>query len=199
MPLTIYMWNSALKSWRINRKNQTRDWLRSKRTCELQRVINKTESETTIMSGNERRRDGYERLTNNFERFLNQQRTVQERLSNSYQTAQDRYRTTQERLSNSYQTAINRVRNGYERLSNRSVSEDKERLLKDDRKSDMQTIKTTKNEINRSVFIARVIMHQPIIVYETWDPMKTSSVPKSGDSSRSCTFQWEKISREDTS
>jgi len=97
-------------------------------------VIIKAESETTTMSGNERRRDGYERLTNNFERFLNQQRSVQERLSNSYQTAQDRYRTTQERLSNSYQTAVNRVRNGYERLSNRSVPEDKERLLKDDRK-----------------------------------------------------------------
>jgi len=86
------------------------------------------------MSDNARRRDGYERLTNNFERFLNQQQTVQERLSNSYQTAQDRYRTTQERLSNSYQTAVDRVRNGYERLSNRSVPEDKERLLKDDRK-----------------------------------------------------------------
>jgi len=133
-------------------------------------VIIKAESETTTMNGNERRRDGYEHLTNNFERFLNQQRTVQERLSNSYQTAQDRYRMIQERLSNSYQTAVNRVRNGYERLSNRSVSEDKERLLKDDRKNDMQTIKTTirttKNEINRSVFIARVIMHQPIIVYE---------------------------------
>jgi len=28
------------------------------------------------MSGNERRRDDYERLTNNFKRFLNQQRTV---------------------------------------------------------------------------------------------------------------------------
>jgi len=79
-------------------------------------VIIKAESKTTTMSGNERRRDGYERLTNNFERFLNQQRTVQERLSNSYQTA------------------VNRVRNGYERLSNRSVPEDKERLLKDDRK-----------------------------------------------------------------
>jgi len=46
-------------------------------------VIIKAESETT-MSGNERRRDDYERLTNNFERFLNQQLTVQERLSNSY-------------------------------------------------------------------------------------------------------------------
>jgi len=30
--LTNYMWNCALKSWRINRKNQTRDWLRSRRT-----------------------------------------------------------------------------------------------------------------------------------------------------------------------
>jgi len=59
---------------------------------------------------------------------------VQEQLSNSYQTAQDRYRTTQERLSNSYQTAVDRVRNGYERLSNRSIPEDNERLLKDDRK-----------------------------------------------------------------
>jgi len=96
-------------------------------------VIIKAESEKT-MSVNERRRDGYERLTNNFERFLNQQRTVQKRLSNSYQTAQDRYRTTQERLSNSYQMAVNRVRNGYERLSNQSIPEDKERLLKDDRK-----------------------------------------------------------------
>jgi len=84
------------------------------------------------MSGNKRRRDGYERLTNNFERFLNQQRTVQERLSNSYQTAQDRYRTT--RLSNGYRMVVDRVRNSYERLSNRSVSEDKEWLLKDDRK-----------------------------------------------------------------
>jgi len=64
-------------------------------------VIIKAEFETT-MSGNERRKDGYERLTNNFEQFLNQQRTVQERLSNSYQTAQDRYRTTQERLSSGY-------------------------------------------------------------------------------------------------
>jgi len=98
-------------------------------------VIIKAVSETT-MSSNERRRDGYERLTNNFERFLNQRRTVQERLSNSYQTAQDLYRTTQERLSNSYQTATDRVRNGYERLSNQSISEDKERLLKDDKKND---------------------------------------------------------------
>jgi len=84
---------------------------------ELQHVIIKAESETTMtMSGIERRRDGYERLMNNFERFLNQQQTVQERLSNGYRTA------------------VNRVRNGYERLSNRSVPEDKERLLKDDRK-----------------------------------------------------------------
>jgi len=71
-------------------------------------VIIKAESETT-MSGNERRRDSYERLTNNFERFLNQQRTVQERLSNSYQTAQDRYRTTQGRFSNSHRTAVDRL------------------------------------------------------------------------------------------
>jgi len=42
------------------------------------------------MSGNERRKDGYERLTNNFEQFLNQQQMVQERLSNSYQTVQNR-------------------------------------------------------------------------------------------------------------
>jgi len=127
--LTNYMWSSALKSWRINKKNQMRDWLRSRRTCELQRVIIKAESETTTtMSGNERRRDGYKRLTNNFEQFLNQQRTVQERLSNSYQTAQDRYRTTQEWLSNGYWTAVDQVRNDYERLSNRSVSEDKEWL-----------------------------------------------------------------------
>jgi len=55
-------------------------------------------------------------------------------LSNSYQTTQDRYRTTQERLSNGYRTAVNRVRSGYERLSTRSVPEDKEQLLKDDRK-----------------------------------------------------------------
>jgi len=48
------------------------------------------------MSGNEGRRD--ERLTNNFEGFLNQQRTVQEWLSNSYQIAQDRYRMAIERL-----------------------------------------------------------------------------------------------------
>jgi len=34
-------------------------------------VIIKAESETT-MNGNKRRRYGYERLTNNFERFLNQ-------------------------------------------------------------------------------------------------------------------------------
>jgi len=98
-------------------------------------VIIKAESETTTtMSGNERRRDGYKRLTNNFERILNQQRIVQERLSNSYQKAQDRYRTTQKRLSNSYRMAADRVRNSYERLSNRSIPEDKERLLKDDRK-----------------------------------------------------------------
>ena len=82
---------------------------------------------------NERRRDGYERLTNNYERFLNQQRT-QERLSDGYHMVQDRYRTTQEKLSNSYRTAMDRVRNGYEHISNRSVPEDKERLLKDDRK-----------------------------------------------------------------
>jgi len=59
---------------------------------------------------------------------------VQEQLSNSYQTAQDCYRTTQERLLNGYRTAVDGVRNGYERLSNRSVPEDKEWLLKDDRK-----------------------------------------------------------------
>jgi len=44
-------------------------------------MIIKVESETTTtttMSGNERRKDCYERLTNNFERFLNQQRKVQE-------------------------------------------------------------------------------------------------------------------------
>jgi len=98
-------------------------------------MIIKAESEiTTTMSGNEQQRDGYERITNNFERFLNQQRTVQKRLSNSYQTAQDRYRTTQDQLLNGYQTAVDRVRNGYERLSNRSVPEDKERLLKDKKK-----------------------------------------------------------------
>jgi len=91
------------------------------------------------MSGNERRKDGYERLTNNFEQFLNQQQMVQERLSNSYQTVQNRYQMTQEQ-SNSYRTAADRVRNGYERLSNRSILEDKERLLKDDRKN-KQTIK----------------------------------------------------------
>jgi len=155
------MWNSGLKSWRI-RKNQTRDSLRSRRTCELQHVIIKAESETITMSGNERWRDDYERLTNNFEWFLNQQRTVQERLSNSYQTAQNRYRTIQERLSNSYQKAINRVKNGYERLSNRSVSEDKERLLKDDRKkwyaNDKNDNTNDKNEINRSVISSRVLL-----------------------------------------
>jgi len=57
------------------------------------------------MSDNERR-GGYERLTNNVKRVLNQQRTVQEWLSNSYQTVQDRYRITQKRLSNGYRTAI---------------------------------------------------------------------------------------------
>jgi len=88
----------------------------------------------TTMSGNERRTDGYKRLTNNFEQFLNQQWTIQERLSNSYQTAQDRYQTTQERLSNGYRTAVDRIRSDYERLSNRSVPEDKKWLLKDDRK-----------------------------------------------------------------
>jgi len=86
------------------------------------------------VSGNERRKDGYERLTNNFEQFLNQQRIVQERLSNSYQTAQNRYRMTQERLSNSYRTAADWIRNDYERLSNRLILEDKEWLLKNDRK-----------------------------------------------------------------
>jgi len=51
----------------------------------------------------------YERLTNNFERFLNQQRTVQERLSNSYQTAVARVRNGFERLSNRYR----KTKNGY--------------------------------------------------------------------------------------
>jgi len=92
----------------------------------LQPVIIKAESETIMtMSGNERRRDDFERLTNNFERFLNHQWTVQERLSYSYQTAQDRYRTTQEQLSNGYRTVVHRVRNDYERLSNRSVQRTK--------------------------------------------------------------------------
>ncbi|XP_036139528.1 uncharacterized protein LOC118644645 [Monomorium pharaonis] len=89
------------------------------------------------MSNNERRKDGYERLTNNFERFLNQQRTVQERLSDSYRTMQDRYQTTRERLSDGYRTVVNQVRNSYERLSDRSVPEDKESLLKDDRKQNI--------------------------------------------------------------
>jgi len=79
---------------------------------------------------------------------LNQQLTVQERLSNSYQTAQDRYRTTQERLSNSYQTAVNQVRNGYERLSNRSVPEDKERLLKDEKKMMSKQLKMINGNTN---------------------------------------------------
>jgi len=78
------------------------------------------------MSGNEQRRKGYERLTNNFERFLNQQWTIQERLSNSYQIAQDRYRTIQEWFSSGYRTAVDWVRNDYERLSNRLILEDKE-------------------------------------------------------------------------
>jgi len=90
------------------------------------------------MSGNEWRRDSYEHLTNNFERFLNQQRTVQEQLSNSY-TAQDRYRTTQEWLSNGYWSTQEWLQTI--QLSNRSIPEDKERLLKDDRKNDKQTIK----------------------------------------------------------
>jgi len=51
------------------------------------------------------------------------------------------YRTTIRRLSNGYQTAVDRVRNGYEQLWNRSIPEDKERLLKGDRKKDKQTIK----------------------------------------------------------
>jgi len=111
-------------------------------------VIIKAESETTTTINNRRRRrDGYERLTNNFERFLNQQRTVQERLSNSYQT--DRYRTTQEQLLNDYQMAVHWIRNGYERLSNRSVPEDEERLLKDDR-NDKLTIKNDKNDNTNS-------------------------------------------------
>jgi len=76
-------------------------------------MIIKAESETT-MSGNERRRDGYERLTNNFERFLNQQRTVQERLSNNYQTAQERYRMTQ----NDCRIAIERLLIGLGMVTN---------------------------------------------------------------------------------
>jgi len=67
------------------------------------------------MSGNERRKDDYESLTNNFERFLNQQQMVQERLSNSYQTAQDRYRMTQEWLSN---IVIERLLIGLEIVTN---------------------------------------------------------------------------------
>jgi len=36
-------------------------------TCDYYKDYYKAESETTTMSGNERRRDDYERLTNNFE------------------------------------------------------------------------------------------------------------------------------------
>jgi len=86
------------------------------------------------MSGNERRRDGYERLTNDFERFLNKNRTVQERLSDNYRSAQDRYQKTQDRVMDSYRTAVDQAKNSYERFSNRSVPEDKEKLLKNDGK-----------------------------------------------------------------
>jgi hypothetical protein len=86
------------------------------------------------MSGNERRKDGYERLTNNFEQFLNKNRTVQERLTDKYHSAQDRYEKTQERVKDSYRTAVDRAKNSYDRFSNRSVPEDKEKLLKNDGK-----------------------------------------------------------------
>jgi len=59
------------------------------------------------MNGNEQRRDGLRTPTNNFERFLNQQRTVQKRLSNSYQTVVDR-------VTNGYDYSINR----YQRTKN---------------------------------------------------------------------------------
>jgi len=62
-------------------------------------------------------------------------------LSVTLQTAQDRYWTTQERLSNGYRTAVDWIRNDYELLSNWSVPENKERLLKGERKNDKQTIK----------------------------------------------------------
>jgi len=75
------------------------------------------------ISGNERRRDGYKRLMNNFEQFLNQQWT------------------TQERLSNGYRTAVDRIRTGHERLSNRSVPEDKNGYWKITEKNDKHTIK----------------------------------------------------------
>jgi len=52
------------------------------------------------MSSNKRRKNGYEHLTYNFERFLNQQRTIHERLSNGYRMAVDRVRNDYERLSN---------------------------------------------------------------------------------------------------
>lgn len=86
------------------------------------------------MSSNERRKDGYERLTNDFERFLNKNRTFQERLSDNYRSAQDRYEKTQERVKDGYRMAVDRVKNEYEKLSNRQKPEDKEKLLKEDRK-----------------------------------------------------------------
>ena len=84
------------------------------------------------MSGNERRRDGYECLTNNFERFLNKNWTVQERFTDKYHSAQDRYENTQQRLKDDYRTVVNRIKNDYYQLTNRQIPEDKEKLLKDD-------------------------------------------------------------------
>jgi hypothetical protein len=84
------------------------------------------------MSGNERRKDGYERLTNDFERFLNKNRTVQERVTDKYHSAQDRYEKTQERVKDDYRTVVDRVKNKYDQLTNRQQPEDKEKLLKDD-------------------------------------------------------------------
>jgi uncharacterized protein YktB (UPF0637 family) len=88
------------------------------------------------MSGNERRRDGYERLTNDFERFLNKNRTVQERLTDKYHLAHDRYEKTQDHVKDGYRTVVDRVKNKYDQLTNRRVPEDKEKLMKDDRKYD---------------------------------------------------------------
>jgi uncharacterized protein YktB (UPF0637 family) len=86
------------------------------------------------MSGNERRKDGYERLTNDFERFLNKNRTVQERLTDKYHSVQDHCEKTQDRVKDGYRSAVDRVKNKYDQFTNRQVPEDKEKLLKEDRK-----------------------------------------------------------------
>ena len=85
------------------------------------------------MSDNERRKDGYERLTNDFERFLNKQRTVQERVTDKYHSAQDRFEKTRDHVKDGYRTTVDRVKNKYDQWTNRQVPEDKEQLLKNDK------------------------------------------------------------------